>query len=247
MILMKKSPSERPNPKLPEEEPQKNEGNKKWLNRHDATEGVILLGGALIPDFRIRVAQSEMRHDMSPSHWSLCGILFPKGKFASVPLDLTQKTSDIPKSNAIRMCRIEEFDDPKRFPNIAVVQFAKEHKNVGRDIKRLEMDRSILDIPTLILPWLGFIWGTAGSANPLKSGLGLPSAAFVETVFAMAGFELTPGLSSSSSCPEAVWQSARWWNSYYEKTSKDSVSPEAVPMAPEGVFTLRQEFAAPIE
>jgi hypothetical protein len=59
MILMKKSPSDRPNPKLREEKPQKDEGNKKWLARHDATEGVILLGGALIPDFRIRVAQSE--------------------------------------------------------------------------------------------------------------------------------------------------------------------------------------------
>ena len=74
MILMKKSPSERPNPKLREEKPHKDEGNKSWLVRHEATEGVILLGGALIPDFRIRVAQSELRHDMSPSHWSLCGI-----------------------------------------------------------------------------------------------------------------------------------------------------------------------------
>jgi hypothetical protein len=50
------------------------------------------------------------------------------------------------------MCRVEEFDDPKQFPNIAVVRFAKEHENLRRDIKRLELDRSILDIPTLILP-----------------------------------------------------------------------------------------------
>jgi hypothetical protein len=247
MILMKKSPSERANPKLREEKPQKDEGNKNWLARHEAVEGVILLGGASIPDFRIRVAQSELRHDMSPSHWSLCGILFPKGRFASVTLNLPQKTSEIPKANGIRMCRIEEFNDPKWFPNIAVIRFAKEHENLRRDIGRLEMDRSILDIPTLILPWLGFVWGTVGSGNPLKNGLGLPSAAFVETIFAMAGFELTPGLSSSSSCPEAIWQSARWWNSYFEQASKSSVSPEAVSMAPEGVYTLRQEFAAPVE
>jgi hypothetical protein len=247
MILMKKSPSERPNPKLREEKPHKDEGNKSWLARQEATEGVILLGGALIPDFRIRVAQSELRHDLSPSHWSLCGILVGSGRFASVTLNLPQRLSEIPKSNGIRTCRIEEFDDPKRFPNIAVIRFAQEHKNVRRDIRRLETDRSILDIPTLILPWLGFVWGTAGSSNPLKSGLGLPSAALVETVYAIAGFELTPGLSSTSSCPEAIWQSARWWNGYFEEASKAAVSPEAVSMAPEGVYTLRQEFAAPIE
>lgn len=247
MISMKKSPSEKPNPKLREEEPQKDEGNKKWLARHRATEGVILLGGASIADFRIRVAQSELRHDMSPSHWSLCGILLPGGKFTSVPLNLRKGISDIPEFNGVRTCRIEEHDDPKRFPNIAVVRFAKEHKNVRRDIKRVEMDRSILDIPTLIVPWLSFIWGTTESVNPLSKGLGLPSAAFVETVFAMAGFELTPGLSSASSCPEAIWQSAKWWNNYYEQTSKTPASSDAVPMAPEGVFTLRQKFAAPVE
>ena len=61
-----------------------------------------------------------------------------------------------------------------------------------------------------MLPWLAFLWGVSGSTNPLLSGTGLPSSAFVETVFAMAGFELTPGLSSASSCPEAIWQSAKW-------------------------------------
>jgi hypothetical protein len=29
------------------------------------------------------------------------------------------------------------------------------------------------------------------------------------------GIELTPGLATRASCPEAMWQAARWWHPYY--------------------------------
>jgi len=41
---------------------------------------------------------------------------------------------------------------------------------------------------------------------------GMPSAAMLETAYATNGFDLTPGLESRSSCPEAIWQSASWWH-----------------------------------
>jgi hypothetical protein len=100
-------------------------------------------------------------------------------------------------------------------------------------------------------------WGTKGSSNPLLEGKGVPSSAFVETVFAMAGFELTPGLSSASSCPEAMWQSAKWWTDFYEKTATGSSSsaksgkgksskgsPGAVPRCPKA-FTKSAKSAPP--
>jgi hypothetical protein len=153
------------------------------------------------------------------------------------------------------MCGLKEFDNPIQYPNVAVLRFAKLHDNVHSDIERLTRDRSILDLPALILAWLAFVWGTTGASNPLLNGTGLPSAAFVETVFAMAGFELTPGLSSASSCPEAIWQSAKWWANFYKqpnvhsddgkkKLDKSSPSPAAVSMVPTGFFTIRQSSAA---
>jgi hypothetical protein len=260
MALSRRSGSAEPNPDLREEPAQQGEGNRKWLARLGNEDGVILIGGTSLADFRLRVAQSSLRSDMLPSYWSLCGILLKGEIFASVPLGPGSDISAIPKCNAVRTCPLEEYDDPQLYPNVAVIRFAKIHKTVHEDIRHLREDRTILDFPPLMLPWLGFVWGTGGAPNPLINGIGIPSAAFVETVFAMAGFELTPGLSSASSCPEAIWQSAKWWADFYKgatettqvkgKSAKSRASEEkdakAAAMVPTGFYILRQRAAAVI-
>jgi hypothetical protein len=245
------------NPNLREESARDGEGNKKLLARLGDGDGIIFLGGTSVADFRVRVAQSSLRSDMLPSFWSQCGILQGNGTFASVPLDLGNDVSAIPRCNAVQVCSLDDYDDPQRYPNVAVVRFAKAHARVDQDIERLKNDRAIVDLAALMLPWLGFVWGTGGSSNPLSQGIGLPSAAFVETVFAMAGFELTPGLSSASSCPEAIWQSAKWWTDFYKGITADAAprksaktksgkekTADAVPMTPQGYFAVRQRAAA---
>jgi hypothetical protein len=259
MATIIRSRATEPNTLLKEAPAQDREGNAAWFRRQGNPDGIILVGGTSVADFRVRVAQSSLRGDMLPSLWSLCGILVGDGKFASVPLDLrprdssakTDDASAVPQNNAVRVCSLDEYDDAQRYPNVAFVRFAKVHLDAHRDIDRVKSDRSIIDLPTLMLPWLGFVWGTAGATNPLTQGVGLPSAAFVETVFAMASFELTPGLSSASSCPEAIWQSAKWWSDFYGVTaadakSDDSKDPErrSVGMIPTGAFTIRQKAAA---
>ena len=262
MALTSRSTIDVSNPDLREETPQEGERNKQWLARIGNQDGIILLGGSSLADFRVRVAQSSLRGDMLPSYWSLCGILLAGEVFASVPLGPGSDISAVPKNNAVRMCPFVEYDDPKLYPNIAAIRFAKLHDAVHNDIRRLQTDRSIIDLPALMLPWLGFVWGTSGAANPLLNGIGLPSAAFVETVFAIAGFELTPGLSSASSCPEAIWQSAKWWTDFYKRAanvptagkaksakgkSRKDEAPRALAMVPTGSFALRQRSAAIIE
>jgi hypothetical protein len=81
-----------------------------------------------------------------------------------------------------------------------------------------------LDAIELIVSWLSFVWGVGKTGNPLLEGIGMPSAAMIETVINAAGFELTPGLASSSSCPEAIWQSAKWWHNYYETRQESGIS-----------------------
>jgi hypothetical protein len=76
--------------------------------------------------------------------------------------------------------------------------------------------------------------------NPLLKDKGLPSAVYAETVMSIAGLELTPGLSSQSSCQEAIWQSAKWWHQFYAQTDGDS-------QVPKGIYMLRQLSAAAIE
>lgn len=255
MPLGTRSSSTEPNSKLRDKTPKAGEGNRKWLRRLGDEDGVILIGGTTLADFRIRVAQSALRDDMFPSYWSLAGILLAGGKFVSVPLN-GHDISAVPKSNGVRELSLDDYDDPKHYPNIAVIRFAKTHDNVVRDIERLRRDRGILDLAALMLPWLAFVWGTKGSSNPLLEGKGIPSSAFVETVFAMAGFELTPGLSSASSCPEAIWQSAKWWTDFYKQTSAIPSDGNvktakgkfpAISMVPEGFYRIGQESPAILE
>src|SRR5262249_18368375 len=47
---------------------------------------------------------------------------------------------------------------------------------------------------------------------------GLPSACMLETICAGEGFDLTPGLESRASCPEAIWAAALHWHDFFEKT-----------------------------
>lgn len=247
-----RSPDKTSNAQLQEKAAGRRERNSALLTRLakegiSNQDGIILLGGTSLADFRVRVAQSLLRHDMRPSYWSICGILLAGEKFVSAPLELSNP-SEAPATNAVQECPLKDYDDPNRYPNIAVIRFAQTHDRVHGDIERLKSDRSIINLPVLMLSWLGFIWGVPGSANPLMNGVGLPSAAFVETVFAMSGFELTPGLSSGSSCPEAIWQSAKWWSGYYEEPERDR-QPEdrqsgpSVAMVPKGFYVVRQKQA----
>ena len=87
-------------------------------------------------------------------------------------------------------------------------------------VERFQQQRIVIDAVQLLLAWLGYAWGAGRAGNPLLDGLGMPSAAMLETVTGAAGFDLTPGLESRASCPEAIWQSARWWHEYHEENKE---------------------------
>jgi hypothetical protein len=248
MISMRFSPTTEPNHNLRPLSLKKTETNRQWLKRIKAEDGVILIGGTSLADFRVRVAQAHLRGDLLPSYWSLAGVLLDAKSFVSVPLDLGGDVSNVPRTNGVQTCRLEDYDDPRRYPNIAVVRFTDKPAITTAGITQVEKQRrSIIDIPNLILPWLGYVWGVSDQGNPLREGVGVPSAVLVETLYGIAGIELTPGLSSASSCPEAIWQSAKWWHNFYEQTSDMSDETHAGTISPTGHFALGQRSAAVVE
>jgi hypothetical protein len=247
MLAMRYSQATAPNASLREVPARAGESNRAWLARQGASSGIILLGGSSLAHFRIRVAQSHVRSDLLPSCWSLVGVLEDDRAFASVPIDGGADPSEVPRTNGVRRCRLDEYDDPVRFPNIAVVQFTDDVRAIHDNIERVKSQRSVIDLPTLILPWLGFIWSAGQAGNPLLAGSGLPSAAFVETVYGIAGIELTPGLSSASSCPEAIWAAAKWWHPFYQADTGVGDAAHAGPRVPTGYFALRQPAAAVVD
>ena len=252
MISIRQSNADKANPKLVEVKAEANETNSAWLKRVGAKDGLLLLGGASLTHFRIRVAQSQARADLKPSSWSLVGILYDESTFLSVPLELSADSAELAQSNGIQTCKISDYDDPERFPNIAVLRFTRDTEKIYTNCHLLGGDkeakrpaqRNVIDLPTLMIPWLSFIWICGRASNPLSDGLGLPSAAFVETVYGIAGIELTPGLASATSCPEAIWQAAKYWHAFYKEAAKTGNRRNAAQQVPTGQYALRQKSAA---
>jgi len=246
MIATRRVHGAKENEDLKEVKAGKSEGNVRWLERVKATEGLILLGGASVADFRLRVAQSHIRRDFMPSFWSLAGIIVRPGKIATVSLDDIGDAATVTHDNGIVELPLRHFDDPERYPNVASLQFATGVR--ADDVAAVRRDRSIADLPTLMLKWLGFTWGADLSGTQLLQGHGIPSAVFAESAYTLARIDLTPGLSSASSCPEAIWQSAKWWRQFYEgAAATEAAGKSAQAAVPRGKYTIRQPAAAVTE
>ena len=231
--------------------------NAAWIAVRAEPGSVLLLGGSSLIDFRVRVAQSHLRGDLLPSFWSAAGIIVSPTTFLSVPIDERLVPEIVPSANAIHECRVADYDSPLRYPNVAVISFANQAAAVVEYARRLQSQRSAIDLPQLLVPWLAFVWGAGTSGNPLLQNVGIPSAGLVETVFAMGGIELTPGVGTGAGSPEAIWQSAIWWHDYYRRTAEAPVagrvsadSPatrDLTARVPRGQFVTRQPAAAVVE
>jgi hypothetical protein len=226
--------------------------NTEWLKAQDASEGIIFLGGCSVSHFRLRVAQAHLRpNDLTPSIWSQVGILLDAETFLSVPLTIPGEVTDLARLNGVQRCRLRDYDDPEMFPNIGVVRFPAAAETILKNAEMVSRQRSIVDLLALTLPWLAYVLSVGQSGNPLLTGGGIPSAVFVEVVYGMAGVELTPGLSSSTSCPEAIWQAAKWWHPFYEKEAADLAPSADAPLSasagvPAGAYSVRQPAAAAV-
>ncbi|MEX2208097.1 MAG: hypothetical protein WEF50_17865 [Myxococcota bacterium] len=171
--------------------------------------------------FRLRVAQSHMRHDLTPSHWSHVGLLtngVASETVVEVPLDPEQGFDFPTPRNGRQDTPLRRFRSAAEFPNIAVFSLPLGADDVRAAVDRFEKTRPTLDALRFVLQWLGFLWGVSGAGNPLHENVGIPSAIMLEFVTASLRFDLTPGLETRASCPEAIWQSAKWWEGYYTRS-----------------------------
>lgn len=206
------------------------EDNIRWLERTmppgDDQCRILLVGGRSPSAFRLRLAQSHVRHDLVPSYWSHVALVGALAKeFSATPvfeisLEPRGGLGFPTPNNGVQEATVAQYRDPKAFPNIAVLSVPVPLEDALTALERFKKQRTVLDGVDLILHWLGYVWGVARSVNPLSDGLGIPSAAMIEIVIGACGFDLTPGLESRSSCPEAIWQAAKWWHEYYEDQKK---------------------------
>ncbi len=200
------------------------EDNLAWLGRHlGAGPGaaLLLVGGRCQLAFRLRAAQAHVRHDLLPSYWSHVMLLGrPARNLANTPVH--EISLDPPSGfgfpaprNGVQIGRLGTYRDPEAYPNVCVLRTPVDPADLVEPLQRFQKQRAVLDAVDLTVRWIAYAWGVGGSPNPLLEHHGMPSAAMIEVVFGAAGFDLTPGLESRASCPEAIWQAAKWWHEYY--------------------------------
>lgn len=216
------------------------EDNLDWVRRQlvalgydqkgpKATWLLLVGGGASMYDFRLQVAQSHLRHDMTPSHWSHTALISTVDERTGDSLLLEtslepQEGFQMPSTvNGVQGATLDRYADPLLYPNVALIRVPVDPdlwhgslENQKSILAQFAEQRVAIDVPSLILEWLAFVWGAGASGNPILSGHGIPSAAVIESLIGAAGYDLCPGLDSAASSPEAFWQTAKWWQASVE-------------------------------
>lgn len=199
---------------------------------------VLLVGGADLVGFRVRVAQSQARADGLPACFDHAALLLPEeaGDLSvhHVPLR-TLAVGSMTARNGIEQTSLTFLSDGfSRFPNLALLRFpvdeVEELRQTAHDLRGARLSQ---DFVSPLVSWLGFVWGCQDRDNPLLAAVGVPSAMFVESCYAAARQDITPGIEERVVTPEAIWQAARWWPEYYAQEGSQ----------PLGYFRLGQRAA----
>lgn len=228
--MWKLTPSQarEPNPQFKQKRRRKNESNVEWIERSlggsdGETLWLILIGGVDPMSYRIRHAQSILRHDLMPSQWSHVALMRERPEERSIleiSLDPPDGFGFAAMKNGLRIGKVEQYDDVLQFPNVGIVRIPSACEDLDHLVEQFKLQRNLVDAVELVVRWLGYLWQGGSLENPLQSGYGLPSAAFVEAVLGGCDIDLTPTAPSESSSPELIWQSIRWWSEYHDSQNR---------------------------
>ncbi len=183
-----------------------------------------------------------------------CGFLIGGDTLLTARVDAIADCSARVERNGLESVKLETgsgYDDATRYPNVGILQFAADHSAIVDNGVRIGQERNIVDLLAQIVARLGYCWAVNGSANPLLHGHGIPSATLVERAHGLAAIDLSPGLPSASSCPEAIWQAARWWYEAYEpieglESIEGTQTTMPASFIPRGAYIIRQPAAAAV-
>lgn len=234
MLNILRSPSTTENPSMTESLREGGETNVHWIGRHSVADGkaeIVLIGGVDATAFRLRLAQAHVRDTFDPSHWSHIfllkddvGVSGDETEIVEIAMEADTAFGYPAASNGVQISQLRGYDDPARYPNIALLRLPVLRKDVVGRLDPFRYQRAVLDAVELLVRWLAFVWGAGKAPNPLHDGDGIPSAAMIEVLCGSAGFDLTPNVPSRMSTPEAIWQAAKWWYGQHEAGGQQPIT-----------------------
>ncbi len=229
------------------------ESNLHWFERARAAlpdrdgSAVLLIGGRDVAHFRLRVAQSVARNDLSPSHWSHAALITRTSRawkagttLHEIALAPKHGFGWPPERNALASGRLRDYSDPQMFPNVALISVPCDPGAVDEQLEAFARMPLEVDAVALLLSWLNYLWGARDQNNPLERSIGMPGAVLVDTVISSAWRDLTPGLASTASCPEAIWQAVKHWSHYHAQTAPptgDAANDDALARVLSGFYS----------
>lgn len=199
---------------------------------HGGLMAIGLLGQRDLPGHMLRTAQSFLRWDQRPSLWSHAflltedtsrrllkkrGKVHPLGSLPTAEVALHSRTGEFPppERNGVTKGRLGLYADAKVDANAALLAIQMSRSEVEAVAARAEdpnHDRIRYDLWSSLGVWQGYLWAQGERPNPLREGVPIFSASYVEMVYEAAGIDLAPGASEQNSAPEHLWNAALWWH-----------------------------------
>jgi hypothetical protein len=203
----------------------------------DRKGSLLFVGGNSHEDVAVRVAQSHVRLDRTPSYWSHVAIIldWPDGAAprdvvgVEAALDPEAEARRVPERNGVTLFRLSRYMKAGRYPNLGLgmpVLRRREEKKKTRGVSKTSPSDTPRDalLKAVLNPgrdrarfplwdWLG-VWSLYAATlrdNPLDRHVSHPGAALCEYAYEAMGYDLTPGATAPDTCPETLWSTLLYW------------------------------------
>jgi hypothetical protein len=177
--------------------------NLEFLEKYGKPGCVGLMGGSSAIDRAIRVGQKALDPALKRSHWSHA-LIFEGERVDGKRWVIESDIDGI--HNGVQENRISKYEDEKAWPNLAVLDFGLDAKQVA---KVIEAGLELLALRTryAIGGLLETYW--AMMRKTLKTGRKKDStfcSAFVRAVYHRAELDLMPAVAIQHTMPEHLWR-----------------------------------------
>ncbi len=178
-----------------------------------ARKGAVCLFGGVEPLGRIiRDAQALVTHDGKPSLWSHAAVLIGKREDDChwlLESDISLNLERVQLRNGAQENRVDKYADPAKYPNLEILDFGLDEDCTKRVIGKaldLLVQNVMYPISGLLGTLIAYAFRMEDRENVLNDPAALYCSAFVKEAYLSIGVDLSPGVATTNTSPEHLYQ-----------------------------------------